>query len=108
MDDVLVVFKVLHKRSLCNASYAKLVKLIESLEGGFSCQNGKLHQGRPTMLSCRMMTKRVQFFPKGTIQLLSGGVTSFHLHHLFQKNYFYMSCLFSFNIDKLFPILVMC
>ena len=50
--------------------------------------NGKLHQGRPTMLSCRMMTKRVQFFPNGTIQILGGGVTPFLLYHLFLKVYY--------------------
>lgn len=37
--------------------------------------DGKLYRGRPTMLSCRMMGKRIQFFPNGTIQILGGGVT---------------------------------
>lgn len=45
-------------------------------------ENGKLHCGRPTMLTCRMMTKRVQFFPNGTVQILGGGVTPSLLNHL--------------------------
>ena len=36
---------------------------------------GRLYNGRPTMLSCRMMGKRVQFFPNGTIQVLAGNMT---------------------------------
>lgn len=31
-----------------------------------------LHRGRPSMLSCRLMKKRVQFFPNGTVQILGG------------------------------------
>lgn len=50
-------------------------------------KNGRLHQGRPTMVTCHMMTKRVQFFPNGTIQILGGGVTLYHLYHLFRKVY---------------------
>ena len=41
--------------------------------------NGALHLGRPTMLSCLIEGKRVQFFPNGTIQILAGGMT----RHLF-------------------------
>ena len=48
-------------------------------------RNGKLYRGRPTMLTCHIMTKRVQFFPNGTIQTLGGGVTPFHLYHLRKK-----------------------
>ena len=44
--------------------------------------SGTLHRGRPTMLTCRMMTKRVQFFPSGTVQILGGGVTPSLLNHL--------------------------
>jgi len=48
-------------------------------------ENGRFHRGRPTMLTCRIMSKRVQFFPNGTIQLLGGGVTRTLLHLLHQK-----------------------
>ena len=34
------------------------------------------------MLTCRLMTKRVQFFPSGTVQILGGGVTPALLTHL--------------------------
>ena len=44
--------------------------------------SGKLHRSRPTMLTCRVMKKRVQFFPNGTVQILGGGVTPSLLHHL--------------------------
>ena len=55
--------------------------------------NGKLHRGRPTMLICRMKTKRVQFFPNGTVQILGGGVTPFLLHHLtFQISHILHQC----------------
>ena len=36
---------------------------------------GRLYNGRPTMLSCRLMGKRVQFFPNGTIQVLADNLT---------------------------------
>ena len=39
------------------------------------------------MLSCHILEKRVQFFPSGTIQILGGGVTPFHLFHLHRKVY---------------------
>ena len=45
----------------------------------------KLHQGRPTMLSCRLMTKRVQFFPNGSIQILGGRMTRAVFYHLYVK-----------------------
>ena len=38
-------------------------------------KRGRLHQSRPTMLSCRFLKKRIQFFPNGSVQLLGGGVT---------------------------------
>ena len=38
-------------------------------------KRGRLHQSRPTMLTCRFLKKRMQFFPNGSVQLLGGGVT---------------------------------
>ena len=43
---------------------------------------GRLYMGRPTMLSCRLMGKRVLFFPSGTIQVLAGNMTSMHFERL--------------------------
>ena len=48
-------------------------------------KNGKLHRGRPTMVSCRIMRKRVLFFPNGTVQVLGGGVTPILLTRLLEK-----------------------
>ena len=38
-------------------------------------KKGKLFQGRPTMILCRLQKKRVLFFPTGKIQILGGGLT---------------------------------
>lgn len=66
-------------------------------------ENGKLHRGRPTMLSCRMMTKRVQFFPSGRVQVLGGGVTPFLLSHLFRKVYYLLKKCNSSQLIHLTP-----
>ena len=44
--------------------------------------SGRLHTGRPTMLSCRILGKRVMFFPNGTIQVLAGNMTPSHFDRL--------------------------
>ena len=44
--------------------------------------HGRLHVCRPTMLSCRLLGRRVQFFPNGTIQVLAGGMTHALFHRL--------------------------
>lgn len=43
---------------------------------------GKLHRGRPCMLTCRLLNKRVLFFPNGTVQILGGGITLLLLHQI--------------------------
>ena len=43
---------------------------------------GRLYIGRPTMLSCQLLGKRVQFFPNGTIQVLAGKMTAWHFQRL--------------------------
>ena len=50
-------------------------------------KNGKLHRCRPTMFSCRIISKRVQFFPNGTVQVLGGNVTTTLLSRLHEKVY---------------------
>ena len=63
--------------------------------------SGKLHRGRPTMLSCRMMTKRVQFFPNGTVQVLGGGVTPSLLNHLHtQISHLLRQCDSNFRMEN--------
>ena len=54
------------------ASYGQCINL-QHLNEVFD-NRGKLHRGRPYMLSCRMKMKRVLFFPNGTIQILGGGL----------------------------------
>lgn len=48
-------------------------------------RNGRLHRGRPTMMSCRLLKKRVLFFPNGSVQVIGGGVTVTLLNHLARK-----------------------
>ena len=48
-------------------------------------KNGRLHRGRPTMMSCRLLKKRVLFFPNGGVQVIGGGVTKTLLNHLLRK-----------------------
>ena len=89
-------------------------------------ENGKLHRGRPTMLTCRITAKRVQFFPNGTVQVLGGGVTPFLLSHLRQKIYYLLhlcnfpprkihltqwtlnNAVYSFNLGKTFNFNYVC
>ena len=44
--------------------------------------SSRLHMGRPTMLSCRIVGKRVMFFPNGSIQILAGNMTPTHFDRL--------------------------
>ena len=67
-----------HYQSSCNQRL-HLKKLSVLLK------NATLYLARPTMLTCRLMGKRVQFFPNGTVQVLAGGVTQTllrRIHHL--------------------------
>ena len=68
-----------HYQSCCNHPI-NLQRLSEVVG-----KNGNLHQGRPTMLTCQLLLKRVIFFPNGTIQILGGGVTQHHLYYLRKK-----------------------
>ena len=65
---------------LCLCQPINLQKLNEVMG-----MNGKLYHGRPKMLSCKILMKRVQFFPSGTIQVLGGGMTPVLLKSLLQK-----------------------
>jgi len=70
-------------------------------------ERGRHYRGRPTMLTCQILKKRVQFFPNGTIQVLGGDLTPHLLHYLTVKicillrlcNYSLpeKNCLFSVN-----------
>ena len=60
---------------LVNAHYQMVVKQPLNLERLAHYVKGKLHRGRPTMLSCLLLSKRVQFFPKGAVQILGGALS---------------------------------
>ena len=63
----------------------RLQQLITVINGG------KFHVGRPTMVSCLIMEKRVQFFPNGSIQILAGGMTRILFYKIFHMIYHLLS-----------------
>lgn len=85
------------------------LQLLSNLVG----EHGRHYRGRPTMLTCRMLKKRVQFFPNGTIQILGGDLTP-HLrqqlmskicallklcnYSLLEKNFFFSVSNFVFHL----------
>ena len=80
-----------HYQLCCNhhINLQELKKLIPCAE---------LHLGRPTMLSCRILRKRVLFFPKGTIQILAGGMTRYLFYQIFLVIYHHLQQLISETI----------
>ena len=75
MDTSLKLINV-HYQTTCNRRI-DLVRLNEIV----GC-NGKFHRGRPYMIACQIMKKRVLFFPNGTIQLLGGNINPPLLHQI--------------------------
>lgn len=61
--------------SMVNAHYQMKLEEAINLHEMAKIVKGNLHLGRPTMLTCRILAKRVQFFPNGAIQLLGGKIT---------------------------------
>lgn len=58
---------------------------LQLLERNLQCQQKKLYMRKPKMLTCLMEGVRVQFFPRGAIQVLGGKVTRAALYQIYQK-----------------------